>query len=98
MVIALAVFLSKFLGPLWGGLFSTFPAVITSTLFLLSRAHNINFALSNARMIGYAFFAMVSFVVVLHYLLPLRGVAIGMFVSYLVSVVVAAAIYWLVKD
>ncbi len=33
-IIALAVFLSKTLGNTWGGLFSTFPAVFTSTLFI----------------------------------------------------------------
>jgi hypothetical protein len=43
-VISLAVFLSKVGGPLLGGVFSAFPAVFTSTLFIAYRSRGVEFS------------------------------------------------------
>ena len=47
-VVVMAVALAKAFGPLWGGVFSNFPAAFTSTLVLVSWKHGEKFAASVA--------------------------------------------------
>jgi uncharacterized membrane protein (GlpM family) len=45
-VIAFAIGMSKVGGPVWGGIFSAFPAVYTSTLIITSRSVSVEFSRS----------------------------------------------------
>ena len=45
-VIVLAIMMSKIGGPIWGGIFSAFPAVYTSTLVITSQSGGVEFSRS----------------------------------------------------
>jgi uncharacterized membrane protein (GlpM family) len=44
LIITMAVFLSKIGGPIWGGVFSAFPAVFISTLVITSKSAGVEFS------------------------------------------------------
>ena len=87
-VVATSVIVAHSAGPYWAGLFSTFPAVMMSTLVILSRAQSPAFAggvakvlvLSSANILAFAFVAAATY--------PRIGLAAGTLVAY------AAAVAW----
>lgn len=84
-VITLAVYLSKTLGPIWGVVFSAFPAVYTSTMSIVYWHHDSaylfkvwkNSPLGSLVFLAYALIAMVTF--------PAFGLIWGTVISYLGS-------------
>ena len=92
-VVVVAVVLAKALGPLWGGVFSNFPAAFTSALILVSRKHGEDFTASVGRTMAFASIAAVSFALAFYFLVPVAGLALGAAAAMLVSVCVGYAIY-----
>lgn len=92
-IVALAVFLGKILGPLWGGLFASFPAAFFSTLYLLEKRYDINFTSSVARTMPYGSMGNVIFAVSFFLLVPAIGMISGIIISYIISLVFAVLIY-----
>lgn len=88
-VIAFAVFLGKVLGPLWGGVFASFPAAFSSSILLLERKHGIKFASSVARTMPYGSISNVVFVLVFYFIVPLLGISLGTMISYTSSIIIA---------
>lgn len=93
MVVSLAVYLGKVGGPLWGGIFSTFPAMFISTMLVTYFAQGALFSagimkssmLSAISVVVYAVTARLTYI-------PL-GLGMGTFVSILVSYGSGWAIY-----
>ena len=89
-VVATSVIVAHSAGPYWAGLFSTLPAVMMSTLVILTRAQSPAFAggvakvlvLSSANILAFAFVAAVAY--------PRIGLATGTLVAY------GAAVAWVV--
>ncbi len=88
-----AVFLGKVGGPLWGGIFSTFPAMFLSTILVTYFAHGALFSATvmKSAMLSGVSVVVYSIVVRLVYL-PL-GLGMGTLVSLLVSYASGWAIY-----
>ncbi|MFH1222553.1 MAG: DUF3147 family protein [Candidatus Micrarchaeota archaeon] len=87
-VVSGAVVIAAFLGSVWGGIFSTFPAVVLSTMFLLTRAQGVEFAQATGKVLlpGYSNIVVYGIAVSLTY--PTYGLVWGTVISYS-----AAALY-----
>lgn len=95
-IIGLAVVLSKVLGPLWGGLMAGFPALFSSTVIILLRAHGIGFASSVAKRMPYGNITSTVFAVAFYYLVPLNGMVLGTTIAYCLAVLTAVILYFVV--
>lgn len=92
-IIALAVILAKFLGPLWGGLFGSFPAAYSSSLVLLTRAHGRDFAASVGKGMAYGSIGIIVFVLGFYYITPLSNVVVGIASGYAAALCFAVCFY-----
>ncbi len=94
-VVAFAVLVAKFAGPLWGGVFAAFPAAFSSSIFLLSKKHGAEFAGSVARTMPYGSMSTVAFVLAFYFSAPALGLVGSLAFSLAASLAAAAALYWL---
>ena len=81
-LVALSVYLGKAVGPLWGGMFASFPAAFSSSLLILENKHGIKFASSVARTAPYGSMGSVLFAVMFYVLVPTLGVVAGTIIAY----------------
>lgn len=96
--VALAVFLGKILGPLWGGMFASFPAAFSSSLLLLSNKHGIGFASSVAKTMPYGSMGNVLFAVAFFLLVPNIGIIAGTAIAYFASLIFVLIINIILKN
>jgi hypothetical protein len=85
LAVSLAVYLGKVGGPLWGGVFSTFPAMFISTMLVTYFAHGPAFSagvMKNAMLSGTS---VVVYAAAVRIAYPLMGLGAGTLVSLLVS-------------
>lgn len=92
-VISLAVLLSKVVGPFWGGIFSGFPAVFTSTLLILHFYHTPAFLARTFHNIPLGLTVSLVFPLSAAYAFPAFGTLGGFILSYAASVVTAIVIF-----
>jgi hypothetical protein len=92
-VVATAVLLGKFGGPLWGGLFACFPAAFSSSLILLTRKHGIDFAASVGRAMPLGNVGTVVFAVVFSILAAPTGFLFGISAGFIASIATGVLIH-----
>ena len=92
-IVATAVFVGKTLGPLWGGIATSFPAGVTSSTLLLTSSHGIEFSASVAKAIPYGAMTTAVFAIAFYFLVPEYGIALGTITAYLASLASAFIIY-----
>ena len=92
-MVAAAVLLAKINGPLWGGVFSTFPAAFLSTLLLVSGKHGAAFMASIGRTMAFASIAAVCFSIAFYFSVIPLGLVPGVALSVFVSMLAGIAIY-----
>jgi hypothetical protein len=85
-LIASVVFLSKTLGPVWGGLMSAFPAAISSTLLIVHRSHPPRFLFHVLARMPAAAPTFLIYVFLAAWTFPRIGVVAGTIVTYAMSV------------
>lgn len=91
--VALAVFLAKLAGPLWGGLFASFPAAFSATIILFARTHGIDFTTSVSKSMVNGALANVIFVTGVFLLVPHLGSALGIAAAYFTCLIFAFLSY-----
>jgi len=94
--VSLAVYLGKVGGPLWGGIFSTFPAMFLSTMLVTYFAQGPAFSagvMKNAMLSG---LSVVVYAVTVRIAYPVTGLWAGTLVALLASFGSGGAIYQLV--
>ena len=96
-VVASAVVIAAFGGPVWGGLASVFPAVMLSTMYLLTKAQGSGFAQATGKVMLPASMNLGVFALVAYHLYPVYGLVVGSIVAYLAAFVFALGIYPLMK-
>ncbi|MFH1470634.1 MAG: DUF3147 family protein [Candidatus Micrarchaeota archaeon] len=82
LVISLAVVAARFAGPLYGGVFGTFPAVFSSTFIILHSKHGPEFMREFMRTIPLGSFSGFAFAVSANHFCQLYGVLSGIIVAY----------------
>ncbi len=91
--VVLAVFFGRVLGPIWGGMFGSFPAATSSALLILNHRHGYNFMTSVAKTTPYGSMGNVLFVTAFFFLVPLYGLALGTIAAYIASLIFAIFVY-----
>jgi hypothetical protein len=89
-VVAVSVILAHSAGPYWAGLFSTFPAVMMSTLVILSLAQGPAFAGGVAKILVLSSANILAFALVAEVAYPRVGLLAGTVLAY------GAAVLWVV--
>ena len=65
-VIAAAVVVARYSGPLWGGVVSSFPATVVTALYFLSKSQGSEFAKSFVKRLPLAVISSLIFIIVMH--------------------------------
>ena len=85
LVIALAVLASNILGPQWGGLLASFPAMFFSTFIIFQRYYGWKYTADLTKTIPTGLFSVIPYVWAVHYLYPEYGFVIGTVLAYIAS-------------
>ncbi len=92
VVIAFAVFLSNY-GSVISGIFSVFPAILSSTMLISVREHGPDFAAGMAKSMLLGLSSVATYATVIHFLYPVYGIVIGSIVAYGISFCVTLGIF-----
>ena len=96
-IVSGAVVLAAIGGPVWGGLFSAFPAVMLSTMYLLTRAQGSGFAQATGKVMVPASANIVVFCLAVYFTYPIYGLIAGTVISYLAALAFVALLYPLMR-
>jgi hypothetical protein len=90
--IALAVSLSN-IGSIISGIFSVFPAILSSTMIITYREHGPDFAAGMAKSMLLGLSSVATYATVVHFLYPFYGIVFGTVIAYLCSFCVTILIF-----
>lgn len=98
LVIAFAVLASKLGGPIFGGIFSGFPAVFVSTLVIGYRSRGIEFVRPMTKsMLVSGMITVVAYAIAVRYLYISNGLIIGTLLAFIISMICAYFTYHFVR-
>lgn len=92
-VIAVAVYLSHYAGPLWGGIFIAFPAAFLSSLYLFSKKHGIEKAGSLLKGMVMGSSGTVVFMVMVYLFVAQYGLVPSILFAYAICAAYAYMVY-----
>ena len=92
VVIALAVYLSN-VGSVISGIFSVFPAILTSTMLICYKEHGPNFAAGMAKSMIFGISSVAVYATSIHFLYPEIGLVYGSIISYIISIFTTIIIF-----
>lgn len=93
MAVALAVFLGKVGGPMWGGTFSMFPAIFISTIFITYFTHGPDFSAATMKSAMVSASSTVLYSMLVRFTYLDFGLVFGTLVSILVAFGYGALLY-----
>ena len=97
-LVLLAVLLSRFGGPILGGVAAAFPAVYTSTLAILYKSKGIEFSRAMAKpLVTASLLTVIPFSIGVRYLYPSTGIWIGTLACYALVAPLALLSYFLTQ-
>ncbi|MDA4136013.1 MAG: hypothetical protein OK449_03285 [Thaumarchaeota archaeon] len=97
-VIVAAVFFSETLGPLVGGVFSSFPAIITSTIYIIARVEGVEASRGIAKSVMVAtVFTIVPYLAVVRFTFPAFGILLGTLIGYGVAIPLSIVAFYFVS-
>jgi uncharacterized membrane protein (GlpM family) len=96
IIIAISVLLSN-VGAVISGIFSVFPAILTSTMLIASREHGPEFASGMAKSMILGISSVMCYATIIHFLYPLYGIFWGSIFAYILSILVTLIIFKLRK-
>lgn len=91
-VIATAVIAAHVSGPVWGGVFSTFPATFASTLYMLHKSQGPEFTKALARQLPLSAISIILFAVLFYFIIGSHGLFISVTASMAGSLLYAFAL------
>jgi len=86
-VVASVIMISKFFSPFIVGIFSTFPAVLLSSMVILALNQNKKFAQATGKIMVLSSTNIVIYAVAVYFTFPLFGLVIGTIISFTIAVV-----------
>lgn len=92
IVIAISVLLSN-LGAGLSGIFSVFPAIISSTMLISVREYGPDFAAAMAKSMIFGISSVLCYATIIHFLYPTYGVLIGTIVAFSISFVLTMVLF-----
>jgi uncharacterized membrane protein (GlpM family) len=97
-IIALAVVVAKYMGPVLGGIFSVFPALFLSTMLVYTFEHGAEYAGAMAKTMSIGGTSVVVYAFAGHFLFPIYGMALGSLIAFVEAALTAMALYPLVHS
>ncbi len=91
--VALAVACSKLFGPLWGGMFASFPAVFSAVVLIFGRAHGEEFTASMSKTMVQGALVNIIFVTCAHLFLGSYGAIVSILLGYATCLIFAIFSY-----
>ena len=91
IVITISVLLAN-IGEVLSGIFSVFPVILTSTMVITYREHGPDFASGIAKSMIFGCWSVMSYAVVIHFLYPIYGIAVGSIVGFSVGLAITIII------
>jgi len=99
LVISSVVFISKLAGPVWGGIFATFPALTISTILLTIKSGGVEFTRLIAKNIHISTtFSIALFAILSYFFFPIFGVIVGTIIAYITLLIISIPLYRLIFD
>jgi hypothetical protein len=92
VIIAISVFLSNF-GEVISGIFSVFPAMISSTMIITYREHGPVFSAGIAKSMIFGSWSVMSYAVSIHFLYPIYGIIQGSIFAFIISLIISITIF-----
>lgn len=92
IVIAISVLLSN-LDAVLSGIFSVFPAILSSTMLISVREHGPDFAAGMAKSMIFGISSVLCYATIIHFLYPVYGVLIGTIVAFAISFVLTMILF-----
>lgn len=92
LFITISVLLAN-IGEVLSGIFSVFPVILTSTMFITYREHGPDFSAGIAKSMIFGCWSVMSYAVVIHFLYPIYGIAVGSIAGFLVGLTITLAIF-----
>jgi len=92
VVIAISVLLSNF-NPVLSGIFSVFPAILTSTMLISVRDHGPEFAAGMAKSMIFGISSVCIYATVIYFLYPIYGIIFGTIFAYGFSLVATMILF-----
>ena len=93
LIVFLVVFLGKTLNPFWGGLFSMFPAALSSSLMILHWYYNPKSLFPAVQRVPMGSISLIVYVLIAMIIFPTVGFIWGTLISYLASLATTLAVY-----
>lgn len=98
-IISLIVIIGKVVGPRWGGIFATFPALTTSTMLITIKSGGNEFTRLIAKNVLISTTTTIGFFAIFCYFLyPIIGVILGTIFAYVGLLIVSIPLYFLIFD
>lgn len=92
IVIAIAVLLSN-IHPVLSGIFSVFPAILSSTMIISVREHGPDFAAGMAKSMIIGITSVMTYATAIHFLYPTVDIVYGSILAYAISIIVTLIIF-----
>lgn len=93
-IIALSVYLANF-GAVLSGIFSVFPAILSSTMLISVREHGPAFASGMAKSMIFGISSVCVYAVLIHYLYPSIGIIYGSISAFIVAFMLTIVLFCL---
>ena len=92
VIITISVLLSN-VGEVISGIFSVFPAILTSTMLIFIREHSPEFAAAIGKSMVIGISSVCTYAIVIHFLYPVYGIFTGSVVAYSLSLIVTLVVF-----
>lgn len=93
LIIALVVYFGKTLDPFWGGLFTMFPAALSSSLVILHYYYNAKGLFPTIQKFALGSLTLLVYTMTVMYVFPVIGFALGSVVAYAASLLTSILLY-----
>ena len=91
IVITIAILLSN-IGPIFSGIFSVFPAIIISTMYISFKEYGPDFSAGLAKSMIIGISSVASYAISIHYFYQFFDILFGTFISYSISLILTISI------
>jgi len=96
IVIVIAVFLSN-VSSIISGIFSVFPAILSSTMIISVKEHGPDFAAGMAKSMVLGLSSVATYATLIHLFYPIYGIIVGSIIAYVISFFVTICIFFVRK-
>jgi uncharacterized membrane protein (GlpM family) len=92
LIITISVLLSN-IGEVLSGIFTVFPAILSSTMYITVKEHGPNFSAGIAKSMIFGSPSVMSYATSVHFLYPIYGIFWGSIFAFIISIIISLIIF-----